>query len=150
MSTHLDDLYQQLIVDHSRSPRNFRAMDHADSDAEGYNPLCGDRVHVFLKEDGETIADVSFTGSGCAICTASASLMTETVKGKSEAEAKAIFEKLHALLTASEAPADATGLGKLAVFAGVRRFPVRVKCASLPWHTLRAAIDKKHDPVSTE
>ncbi len=149
MSVELDDLYQQLIVDHSRRPRNFRAMEHADADAEGYNPLCGDRVHVFVKKTDDTLADVSFTGSGCAICTASASLMTDAVKGKTTEAAKATFEKLHALLTDS-GPADTSGLGKLAVFAGVKRFPVRVKCASLPWHTLRAALENDHQPVSTE
>lgn len=151
MSAELDDLYQQLIVDHSRRPRNFREMADSNGDAEGYNPLCGDRVHVYVKEDGDTLSEVSFTGAGCAICTASASLMTEAVKGKSESEAKLMFEKLHHLLTAKDTTADdSAGLGKLAVFAGVKRFPVRVKCASLPWHTLKAALDKSHEPVSTE
>ena len=149
MTAELDDLYQQLIVDHSRRPRNQRAMENADADAEGYNPLCGDRVHVFIKKNDSMLSDVSFTGSGCAICTASASLMTDAVKGKTASEARALFEKLHALLTDSN-PTDFGGLGKLAVFAGVKRFPVRVKCASLPWHTLKAALDQERQPVSTE
>ena len=149
MSVELDDLYQQLIVDHSRRPRNMRAMERADADAEGYNPLCGDRVHVYVKKSNSTLDDVSFTGSGCAICTASASLMTDAVKGKSESDARLIFSKLHAMLTES-GEADTSGLGKLVVFAGVKRFPVRVKCASLPWHTLKAALENQRDPVCTE
>jgi nitrogen fixation NifU-like protein len=151
MTAELDDLYQQLIVDHSRRPRNFRVMENADTDAEGYNPLCGDRVHVFVRSTNGTLSDVSFTGSGCAICTASASLMTDAVKGKSTDDAKALFDKLHALLTESApAPGGTEGLGKLAVFAGVKRFPVRVKCASLPWHTLKAALENQGESVSTE
>jgi len=151
MSAELDDLYQQLIVDHSRRPRNCRAIENADGDAEGYNPLCGDRVHVYVKRNDDTLSDVSFTGSGCAICTASASLMTDAVKGKSASEAALIFDKLHMLLTTDDTTAaDSAGLGKLAVFAGVKRFPMRVKCASLPWHTLTAALENKSEPISTE
>jgi nitrogen fixation NifU-like protein len=147
----LDDLYQQVIIDHSRRPRNFRELPDADCRAEGYNPLCGDRVTVYVQLDNQTLKDVSFTGAGCAICTSSASLMTESLKGKGRDQARQIFQGVHDLVTGKTgADAAAASLGKLAVFSGVRRFPVRVKCATLPWHTLNAAIEHRHDIVSTE
>ena len=148
MSTELQDLYQEVILDHNRRPRNFRAI--ADGrHAEGYNPLCGDRITVYLTVDKGRIADASFQGAGCAISTASASLMTESVKGKTVEEAQALFERFQRMITASgETPID--DLGKLTVLAGVRQFPVRVKCASLAWHTLRAAVDARNEVVSTE
>ena len=149
MSTELQDLYQEVILDHNRRPRNFRAIDEGRS-AEGFNPLCGDRVTVYLKvDDSGVIRDVSFQGSGCAISKASASLMTESVKGKTVEEAKALFERFQQMITApAETPID--DLGKLTVLAGVRQFPVRVKCASLAWHTMRSAMDARADVVSTE
>ena len=149
MSAELQDLYQEMILDHNRRPRNFRAIADA-RHAEGYNPLCGDRITVYLTVgDGGTITDVSFQGSGCAISKASASLMTESIKGKTVEEAQALFERFQRMITASgETPID--DLGKLTVLAGVRQFPVRVKCASLAWHTLRAAVDARHEVVSTE
>jgi nitrogen fixation NifU-like protein len=144
----LRELYQGVILDHYKMPRNFRAQTDAGRDAEGYNPLCGDKVHVYLKLDGDIIKDVSFVGSGCAISTASASMMTESLKGKTRAEAEALFRRFHDLLTAPEP--DASALGKLEAFAGVREFPIRVKCATLPWHTLRAALQGDGKTVSTE
>lgn len=151
MLSELDDLYQQVIIDHSKRPRNFREIADADFKAEGYNPLCGDRVNVFVKLNGSTLNDVSFTGSGCAICTSSASLMTETIKGKTRDQAQALFEGVHDLVIGkSDAESVASTLGKLAVFSGVRRFPMRVKCATLPWHTLNAALDQRRELVSTE
>ena len=147
----LQDLYQQVILDHGRKPRNFRALKEADSSADGYNPLCGDQVTVFCKLADGKIGDISFQGKGCAICTASASLMTQSIKDKSLEEATAIFEAFHTLV-AEDHPenADAQTLGKLEVFSGVRKYPIRVKCATLPWHTLNAALNKKSEPVSTE
>jgi nitrogen fixation NifU-like protein len=148
VSTELQDLYQEVILDHNRRPRNFRALEQARS-AEGFNPLCGDRVTVYLKVAGGVITDVSFQGVGCAISKASASLMTESVKGKTVDEAKALFERFQQMITApAEAPVD--DLGKLTVLAGVRQFPIRVKCASLAWHTFRSAVDARADVVSTE
>jgi nitrogen fixation NifU-like protein len=148
VSTELQDLYQEVILDHNRRPRNFRAL-VAGQKAEGFNPLCGDRITVYLTVDNGVITDVAFQGSGCAISKASASLMTESVKGKTVAEAQALFERFQQMITApAEAPVD--NLGKLTVLAGVRQFPVRVKCASLAWHTLRAAVDARGDVVSTE
>jgi nitrogen fixation protein NifU and related proteins len=146
----LQDLYRDVIVDHNRNPRNFRAMPDADRHAEGFNPLCGDKLELFVKLRGDTIEDVSFQGSGCAISVASASLLTERVKGHSIAEATALFAKMHALLTDDEAVADPADLGKLAALSGVREFPSRVKCASLCWHTLDAALHQQPDAVSTE
>ena len=147
MSAELQDLYQEVILDHNRRPRNFRALD-AGRKAEGYNPLCGDRLTVYLRVEDGTIADASFQGSGCAISKASASLMTESVKGKSVADAEALFGRFQRMITAAaDGPADQ--LGKLTALAGVRQFPVRVKCASLAWHTLKAALDRK-EGVSTE
>ena len=151
MSTDLRDLYQEVILDHSKRPRNFHAMPDADRKAEGYNPLCGDRETVFLDLDGDVLKDVSFQGAGCAISTASASMMTESVKGKTRAEADALFERFHDLITGkSGSDAASPELGKLTVFSGVREYPVRVKCATLPWHTLKAALVGENAPVSTE
>jgi nitrogen fixation NifU-like protein len=148
MSSPLDELYQEVILDHNRRPRNFRTIE-AGRHAEGYNPLCGDRLTVYLRIQGDRIQDASFLGSGCAISKASASLMTDIVKGKTIAEAEALFERFHRLITRSvEDPVD--DLGKLSVFAGVRQYPARVKCASLAWHTLRAATEARNEVVSTE
>jgi nitrogen fixation NifU-like protein len=137
----LDDLYQEIILDHSRRPRNFGHLNEGNARAEGYNPLCGDRVTIELKLDGGVIRDVAFQGSGCAISTASASLMTERLRGKSVAEAETLFTRFHDLV-AGDGPSgkDGTELGKLEAFSGVREFPARVKCATLAWHTLRAAL----------
>lgn len=151
MSSDLRDLYQEVILDHSKRPRNFHAMPEADRSAEGYNPLCGDRETVYLDLEGDVLKDVSFQGTGCAISTASASMMTESVKGRTRSEAEALFARFHDLITGSNG--GKTGgpeLGKLAVFSGVREYPVRVKCATLPWHTLKAALDGAGAPVSTE
>ena len=148
MSSELQDLYQEVILDHNRRPRNFRAIEQGRR-AEGFNPLCGDRVTVYVTMDKGVITDVSFQGSGCAISKASASLMTESVKGKTVEEANALFERFQRMITApAETPVD--NLGKLTVLAGVRQFPVRVKCASLAWHTLRSAVDARDQVVSTE
>jgi len=139
----LKDLYRQVIVDHNKSPRNFRDMSDATAHAEGHNPLCGDRLEIWLKLDasGATIEDVSFKGTGCAISVASASLMTEALRGRSVAEFEALFGKFHGMVTSDPTLAvDETGLGKLAVLAGVREFPSRVKCASLCWHTMQRAV----------
>jgi nitrogen fixation NifU-like protein len=149
MSSDLRELYQEVILDHSKRPRNFRAMPEADRKAEGYNPLCGDRETVYLELDGEKITDVSFQGAGCAISTASASMMTESLRGKTRAEAQALFDRFHALITGAAREAGPE-LGKLAVFSGVREYPVRVKCATLPWHTLKAALASDGATISTE
>ena len=144
----LSDLYQEVILDHNRRPRNFRRLDGASHRAEGYNPLCGDRVTVFVKIDGDRITDVTFEGSGCAISKASASLMTDRLKGSTVAEARDLFARFHRMVTTpSTEPVEE--LGKLSALAGVREFPVRVKCASLAWHTLKAAMDRE-EKVSTE
>ncbi len=147
----LSDLYQQVILDHNKSPRNYRELEGATHRADGNNPLCGDKVTVFVVVEDGRIKDASFAGQGCAISTASASLMTEGIKGKTLAEASALFERMHELLT-GEAPAGAQGLGKLAVFSGVREFPMRVKCATLAWHTLKAALSGEagKGPATTE
>jgi len=145
----LKELYRDVILDHNRRPRNFGALEGASHHAEGNNPLCGDRLSLALRLDGDRIADIRFEGSGCAISTASASLMTEAVKGKDRAAVRQLFEEVHALLTKPDAPA-AVALGKLAALSGVREFPVRVKCASLCWHTLNAALAANAAPVSTE
>jgi nitrogen fixation NifU-like protein len=150
MSSELDELYRELIKDHSKRPRNFRVIEHADRHNEGYNPLCGDRFTVYLKMNGDVIEDVSFQGSGCAISTSSASLMTQTLKGKTRAQAEEVFKSFHELVTKEDANVDMEKLDKLAVFAGVRKFPVRVKCATLAWHTLNAAIHGEDRPISTE
>jgi nitrogen fixation NifU-like protein len=149
--TDLTDLYQELILDHTKRPRNFGVLADANREAEGDNPLCGDHVTVFVELDGDSIRDIHFEGSGCAISTASASLMTEAVKGKSVEHARALFEKLHKLVTGASGPnGEGPELGKLAALAGVREYPVRVKCATLPWHTLSAALRGDEEPVTTE
>jgi len=152
VSEELRELYQEQILDHSKRPRNKREIPAAKS-AEGYNPLCGDRATVYVALDGDVVKDVAFVGQGCSISTASASMMTEALKGKTRAEVDALFERFHALVTAppdSAAQNAAPELGKLAVFAGVSEFPVRVKCATLSWHTVRAAIEGQEEPISTE
>ena len=151
MNQELRELYQEVILDHSKRPRNLHGMPEANRKADGYNPLCGDRATVYLKVEGDMVSDVSFEGSGCSISTASASMMTDALKGKTVAEAKALFERFHELVTAdpSKAAAASAELGKLAVFAGVHEFPVRVKCASLAWHTMKAALEGG-DKASTE
>ena len=136
----LQELYQSVILDHNRKPRNFGVLERANRSADGKNPLCGDEVRVALQVDGDVISDVKFTGHGCAISKASASLMTAAVKGKTRAEAEALFERFHALVLGQDA-GGGKDLGQLVVFSGVSRFPVRVKCASLAWHTLKAALD---------
>jgi nitrogen fixation NifU-like protein len=147
----LRDLYQEVILDHNKRPRNFRAIAPPNQKAEGYNPLCGDRITVYLRLNGDVIEDVAFEGSGCAISKASASLMTDALKGRTIGEADSLFTEFHHMVTApADAPVETGRLDKLAVFAGVREYPVRVKCASLAWHTLRAALEAKHDVVSTE
>lgn len=139
MSTALAELYKQLIVEHSRRPRNVRVLEDASHQAQGSNPLCGDEVTVYLKMDGERIVDASFQGSGCAISVASASMMTESLKGKTQIEAERLFEAFHNLVTGKRTPQDME-LGKLAAFSGVAAYPVRVKCATLAWHAMRAAL----------
>jgi nitrogen fixation protein NifU and related proteins len=148
--TELQDLYQELILDHGRRPRNFKRLDGATRSAEGYNPLCGDKVKIYVKMDGDTISEISFEGAGCAISTASASIMTETLKGKTRCEAEKLFQTFHDLVTGQKAQLDAPELGKLAVFSGVSEFPIRVKCATLSWHTLRAALNGEGQIISTE
>jgi len=149
--TDLSDLYQQIIVEHNRAPRNFKKLAHPTREAEGANPLCGDQIKLEVELAGDRIADIGFQGSGCAISQASASLLTGAVQGKTTAEAQALFKAVHTMLTTPPGTTvDASGLGKLAALAGVRQFPVRVKCASLPWHTLRAALESAAEPVSTE
>ena len=147
----LRELYQDVILEHSKAPRNYRELAAADRKAEGFNPLCGDHFTVYLNLDGDSIRDVSFQGSGCAISKASASMMTQSVKGKTKAEAGKIFGRFHEMVT-GHAPAarEQEELGKLAVFSGVSEFPVRVKCATLAWHTLLAALEGKQEAVSTE
>ena len=145
----LHDLYQEVIVDHSKRPRNFGKLEGATRDAEGYNPLCGDRVKIYLKLENGRLSDIRFQGCGCAISTASASILTESLKGKTLAEAGTLFERFHQLVTEG-AVAGSPELGKLAVFSGVSKYPVRVKCATLAWHTLRAALAESKEAVSTE
>lgn len=148
----LEDLYQEVILEHSKHPRNFRAMESANRTAEGYNPLCGDHYTVFLEVADDAIRDISFQGSGCAISKASASMMSQALKTKTTAEAEELFNKFHAVITAAQVPgssASAEALGKLAVFAGVAKFPTRIKCATLAWHTLHAALQGKQ-VASTE
>ncbi|WP_075163855.1 Fe-S cluster assembly sulfur transfer protein SufU [Chthonomonas calidirosea] len=152
MDESLRELYQEIILEHNRNPRNFGALEGADFTASGHNPLCGDQVTVYLKMDGDYIKDIRFVGQGCAISKASASLMTTSLKGKTRGEAEAIFEAFHKMVTSDEDLDEQTmeKLGKLAVFAGVREFPTRVKCASLAWHTLRAALHQSNEIVRTE
>lgn len=145
------DLYQEVIVDHNRSPRNFGKIDDADKTLQGFNPLCGDKLTLYLKTRGGTIDDIAFDGAGCAISVASASMMTDAVKGKTLAAAEALFSEFHGLITSDrEAAPNGAQLGKLAALAGVRDYPARVKCASLCWHTLRSVIRGDEQPVSTE
>ena len=145
----LRDLYQEVILEHSKAPRNFHDLAGANHKAEGFNPLCGDQFTVFLHMDGDTVRDISFQGAGCAVSKASASMMTQTLKGKSKAEAEAIFTRFHDLVT-GHGQADAEQLGRLAVFSGVAEFPVRVKCATLAWHALHAALQGGQEAVTTE
>ena len=145
----LKELYRDVILDHNKRPRNFGRLDPADAHADGHNPLCGDRLSVFVKMNGDRIEDLRFEGKGCAISTASASLMTEAVKGKDRAAVGQLFEKIHTLLTQQDVE-PTTDLGKLAALSGVREFPSRVKCASLCWHTLNAALERGASTVSTE
>jgi len=145
----LRELYQDVILEHSKAPRNYRELPQAKHKAEGYNPLCGDHFTIYLNLNGDKIEDVTFQGSGCAISKASASMMTQSVKGKSKDEAEKLFEKFHQLVTGAGG-GDREALGKLAVFAGVSEFPVRVKCATLAWHTLEAALEGKQEKITTE
>ena len=147
----LSELYQEVILDHNKSPRNFHKLEGANRKAEGYNPLCGDKVTVYVKLEGDVIKEISFEGSGCAISKASASMMTVSLKGKTTAEAEALFERVHKMLTGERDPkADSLELGKLAVLSGVCNFPARVKCASLSWHTFHAALNGEGRVASTE
>ena len=146
----LRDLYQEVILDHNKNPRNFRKMEEPDGFAHGNNPLCGDQIDVYLKITDGIVEDVSFDGAGCAICTSSASMMTIALKGKSEAEAEALFNSFHHALTEDEIHEDDVPLGKLKVLTGVKDYPVRVKCATLAWHTFDAALKKLKDDISTE
>lgn len=148
----LTDLYQEVILDHNRSPRNFGRLEDPDAAADGDNPLCGDRLHLTLALDGDQIEEIRFEGEGCAISTASASLMTEAVKGRGRREVEELFTRFQHLLTVdgSDAARAAGELGKLAVMQGVRAYPMRVKCATLAWHTLKAALENRRAPVSTE
>lgn len=145
------DLYQETILDHNKKPRNFRTMENATRKLEGFNPLCGDRLTIYLHIVSDRIEDISFEGNGCAISKSSASLMTTAIKGKTLAEAETLFNQFHAMVTTplNQTP-DVSQLGKLAVFSGVREFPARIKCAILPWHTLHAAIENKQELVTTE
>jgi len=142
----LSDLYQEVILDHNKRPRNFRTLEGANHVAEGFNPLCGDRLHLYLRVEDGVVADVGFQGSGCAISKASASLMTDSIKGRPVADVRALFERFHTMVT-TPPEESVEDLGKLSVLAGVREFPVRVKCASLAWHTLKAALDR--DPIAS-
>jgi nitrogen fixation NifU-like protein len=145
----LRELYQQVIIDHNRKPRNFRALPDANRTSAGYNPLCGDQITLYLKVEDGVIVDAAFQGAGCAISKASASMMTSSIVGKPAAEAEALFHRVHAMLT-EEPDGGRSDVGKLAVFAGVREFPSRIKCATLAWHTLQAALTGAAEPVSTE
>jgi nitrogen fixation protein NifU and related proteins len=149
--TDLRDLYQEVILDHNKRPRNFRKLEQANRRAEGFNPLCGDKLSVYMRIENGIVTDIGFVGAGCAISTASASMMTECLKGKTEAEAKDIFERFHKLVTDHTLPQPSPEiLGKLAVFSGVREYPIRVKCATLAWHTMRAALEGQQGTVATE
>jgi len=147
----LRELYQEVILDHNRNPRNFRTMERPSVSVEGYNPLCGDHYTVFLKMDGDKIADLSFQGAGCAISKASASVMSQVLKGKTRAEAEELFDEFHRLVTGQRTDVGSVEhLGRLAAFAGVSEFPARVKCASLAWHTVKAALEGHSEKVTTE
>ena len=143
----LNDLYQQVILDHCRKPRNFHEMPQPSCTAQGQNPLCGDQLQLFLQTEGDVVKDISFVGSGCCISKASASLLTESVKGKTRQDVKALFEKVHDMVTTGRQNED---VGKLAVFAGVHKYPARVKCAILAWHAIMAALEGRSEPVTTE
>jgi nitrogen fixation protein NifU and related proteins len=144
------DLYRDVIVDHNRHPRNFGKLEPADAHADGHNPLCGDRLTMYVNFDGDRVREAKFEGSGCAISVASASLLTETVRGKSKQEVRILFDEIHQLLTRPDANVDLAKLGKLAALSGVREYPARVKCASLCWHTFNAALNRADQPVTTE
>ena len=148
MTDDLNELYQEVILDHSKTPRNFHTLEDANRTAQGHNPLCGDNVTLYVRLDGEIIREISFQGSGCAISKASASILTEALKGKTRAEARELFERVQTLVKTGEA--GSADLGKLTVFAGVHKFPARVKCAILPWHAAVSAIDGAGQAVSTE
>jgi len=148
MSDSIRDLYQQVILDHSKKPKNFRIIEHCSHHATGQNPLCGDQLVIFLQMEKNIISDISFKGDGCAISKASASIMTETIKGKTKEEALSIFKSFHNLVTTGEE--DSADLGKLKVMAGVHKYPVRVKCASLCWHTLKNALEESTETAITE
>jgi nitrogen fixation NifU-like protein len=148
--SNLRELYQEMILDHGKKPRNFRALPGANRKAEGFNPLCGDRLTLWLQVEGGVVRDAAFEGRGCAISTASASLMTDTLKGRTEADAQALFEGFRRLVTGERAAPGGPALEKLEVFSGVSEFPLRVKCATLCWHTMRAALENRVDPVTTE
>ena len=150
MFEELRDLYQEVIFDHNRNPRNFRVMENANRKVEGFNPLCGDRLTLYLKIEDGVIKDASFQGSGCAISTASVSLMTEIVKDKTEEEAETLFKTFHEMTTGKDEAVNLEAVGKLAVLAGVREYPARVKCATLAWHTLDAALKNEEKSISTE
>jgi len=147
----LRELYQEVILDHNKSPRNFRRMEDATRAVDGYNPLCGDHYKIFVKVEGDVIQDISFDGAGCAISKASASVMSSVLKGKTKEEAERLFQQFHKLVTGDiDAEKNLEALGKLAAFAGVSEFPVRVKCASLAWHTMHAALEARVETISTE
>jgi nitrogen fixation protein NifU and related proteins len=149
--TELRELYQEVILEHNKAPRNYRRPDETNCSAEGYNPLCGDHFTIFLDVEGDTIRDIGFLGSGCAISKASASMMTQSVKGKTRGEAAHLFEQFHSLVTGrAKTNGDHSDIGKLTVFSGVSAFPARVKCATLAWHTLQTALEGKQEVVSTE
>ncbi len=151
MMDDIRDLYQEVILDHNKNPRNFHVMEHPDAALEGYNPLCGDHYTFYLRFEGDRITEVSFQGSGCAISKASASVMSTLVKGKTRAEAEILFQLFHDLVTGKSDPTvQAEGLGKLAAFAGVSDYPMRVKCATLPWHTLHGALQGDTTTIATE
>lgn len=145
----LSELYQEVILDHNKRPRNFKVLEDANRTAEGYNPLCGDQLTVYLLLEGDIVKNIAFQGSGCAISKASASIMTSTIKGKSLKDAEELFNKMHRIFTGEES-ADYDNLGKLAALAGVSQFPTRIKCATLPWHTFRAALESKQEEITTE
>ena len=150
MDNDLRELYQEVILDHNRRPRNFRKLEHANHSAEGFNPLCGDHLTVYLDVEGDAVKEIAFEGSGCAISKAAASMMTQAVKGKSKEQAEALFSEFHSMVTGElDEETETNNLGNLKIFAGVREFPVRVKCATLPWHTLHAALNNE-EQVSTE
>ena len=148
--SNLEALYQEVILDHNRKPRNFREIENADRHVEGRNPLCGDQVTVYVKLEGDRVTDVSFKGVGCAVSKSSASIMTQTVKGKTVAETRQLFDRFHAMITGKMSDAEREQMGSLAALGGVSKFPLRVKCASLAWHALKSALDDGGAVVSTE